>query len=115
MRNEELASIFAQSLTSQLKAALRQVKGPLTAAMEEEAPARRGGRKWGFKPEALAAKRAEFGISANDMAKLLQAGLASVNRLETGKASPRAAQLEWIHDVLGLGKRKALALVAEAQ
>lgn len=104
-----------KSLTSQLKTAQRQVKVPVKAAVEEEAPARKGGRKWVFKPEALAAKRAEFGISAKDMAKLLQAGLASVNRWETGKASPRAAQLERIREVLGLGKRKALALLAEAQ
>lgn len=104
-----------KTLTSQLKAAQRLVKTPAPQAEEEVPPARKGGRKWVFKPEALAAKRAEFGISAKDMAKLLQAGLASVNRWETGKAHPRAAQLERIYEVLGLGKRKALALLAEAQ
>lgn len=104
-----------KSLTSQLKAAQRQVKAPAKAAVEEEAPARKGGRKWVFKPEALAAKRAEFGLSAKEMGKLLQAGHLSVYRWEAGKAHPRAAQLERIHEVLGLGKRKALALLAEAQ
>lgn len=39
----------------------------------------------------------------------------AINRWETGKAYPRAAQLLRIHEVLNLGKRKALALLAEAQ
>lgn len=104
-----------KTLTSQLNAAQRSVKATAPQAEEEAPPARKGGRKWVFKPEALAAKRAEFGISAKDMAKLLQAGLASVNRWETGKAHPRAAQLERIHEVLGLGKRTALAQLTEAQ
>lgn len=104
-----------KSLTSQLKAAQRQVKTPAKAEVEEEAPTRKSGRKWVFKPEALAAKRTELGISQKDMATLLQASSLSVYKWESGKANPRAAQLERIHEVLGLGKRKALALLAEAQ
>lgn len=104
-----------KALTSQLKAAQRQVKAPAKAAVEEEPPARKSGRKWVFKPEALAAKRAELGLTAKEMGKLLQAGHLSVYRWETGKAYPRAAQLMRIHEVLNLGKRKALALLAEAQ
>lgn len=104
-----------KALTSQLKATQKSVKVPAQAALAEETPARKGGRKWVFKPEALSAKRAEFGLSAKEMGKLLQAGHLSVYRWETGKASPRAAQLERIHNVLSLGKRKALVLLAEAQ
>jgi len=104
-----------KALTSQLKAAQRQVKAPVKAAVEEEVPARKGGRKWVFKPEALAAKRAELRLTAKEMGKLLQAGHLSVYRWETGKAYPRAAQLERIREVFNLGKRKALALLAEAQ
>jgi DNA-binding transcriptional regulator YiaG len=103
-----------KTLTSQLKAAQRQAKTPVKAAVEEAAPARKGGRKWVFKPEALAAKRAELGLTAKEMGKLLQAGHLSVYRWETGKAYPRAAQLERIHEALHLGKRKALALLDEA-
>ena len=103
-----------KSLTSQLKAAQRQVKAPANASEVDAPPARKGGRKWVFKPEALAAKRAELGLTAKEMGKLLQAGHLSVYRWETGKAYPRAAQLERIHAALGLGKRKALALLAEA-
>ena len=104
-----------KALTSQLKAAQRQFKTPVKAAVEEEVPVRKSGRKWVFKPEVLAAKRAELGLTAKEMAKLLQAGHLSVYRWETGKAYPRAAQLLRIHEVLNLGKRKALALLAEAQ
>jgi DNA-binding transcriptional regulator YiaG len=104
-----------KSLTSLLKAAQRVVKETAAPADDEPAPARKGGRKWVFKPEALAAKRAELGISTKEMITLLQASPASLNRWETGKSSPRAAQLERIRLVLGLGKRKALALLAEGE
>ncbi len=102
-------------LTSQLKTAQRVVKVPAKEAVEDEAPVRKGGRKWVFKPEALAAKRTELGISQKEMASLLQASSLSVYKWESGKANPRAAQLERIHEVLSLGKRKALALLAQAQ
>lgn len=104
-----------KALTSQLKAAQRQVKAPVKAAVKDEEPMRKSGRKWVFKPETLATKRAGLGLTAKEMGKLLQAGHLSVYRWETGKAYPRAAQLERIHEVLNLGKRKALALLAEAQ
>lgn len=97
-----------KSLTSQLKAAQRVVKASAAPAEAEPAPARKGGRKWAFKPEALAAKRDELGISAKEMITLRQASPASLNRWETGKSSPRGAQLARIQLVLGLGKRKAL-------
>ncbi|MFN9471190.1 helix-turn-helix domain-containing protein [Acidovorax sp.] len=102
-----------KTLTTQLKAAQRVVKATAVPVEPEPAPARKGGRRWVFKPESLAAKRAELGISAKEMMTLLQASPASLNRWETGKSSPRAAQLERIHLVLGLGKRKALAMLAE--
>jgi uncharacterized coiled-coil protein SlyX len=104
-----------KTLTSQLKAAQRHVKAPTPPAAEEAPAERKGGRKWVFKPVALAAKRVELGISAKEMMTLLQASPASLNRWETGKSSPRAAQLERIHFVLGLGKRKALAILAEGK
>jgi len=116
-QRSEIAALKREvkALTSQLKAAQRVVKA--TAAPVEEAPAqaRKGGRKWVFKPEALAAKRAELGISAKEMITLLQASPASLNRWETGKSTPRAAQAARIQLVLGLGKRKALALLAEGE
>lgn len=104
-----------KALTSQLKAAQRAAKATAAPVKDEPAPARKGGRKWVFKPEALTAKRAELGITAKDMAKLLEASPLSLSKWESGKANPRAAQLERIRNVLGLGKRMALAILAEAQ
>lgn len=104
-----------KTLTSQLKAAQRVVKATAAPVEDEPAPARKGGRKWVFKPEALTTKRAELGLTAKDMAKLLQASPLSLSKWVNGKANPRAAQLERIRAVLGLGKRKALALLAEGE
>lgn len=101
-----------KALTSQLKAAQRLTKASATPIEEEAAPARKSGRTWVFKPEALASKRAELGLTAKDMARLLQASPLSLSKWESGKANPRAAQLERIQIVLSLGKRKALALLA---
>lgn len=103
-----------KTLASQLKIAERLNKASAAPVMEKSAPARKGGRKWVFKPEALTAKRVELGLTAKDMARLLQASPLSLSKWESGKTNPRAAQLERIHAVLGLGKRKALALLAEA-
>lgn len=102
-------------LASQLKASQRVTKTPEKVSVPDEAPKRKGGRKWIFKPEALVAKRVEFGISQKEMAKLLQASSLSTYKWETGKVNPRAAQLERIREVLQMGKRKALAALAEAQ
>ena len=113
----EIASLKREvkTLTSQLKAVQRLVKSTAPPAIEEAPQERNGGRKWVFKPEALTAKRAELGITAKDMAKLLEASPLSLSKWESGKANPRAAQLERIRNVLSLGKRKAIALLAEAQ
>ncbi len=107
-----------KNLTSQLKAVQRLNKASAASAApvaNEPALPRKGGRKWVFKPDALTAKRAELCLTAKDMARLLQASPLSLAKWETGKANPRAAQLERIHAVLGLGKRKALALLAKDQ
>lgn len=62
--------------------------------------------------EALAAKRESLGITQKEMATLLDSSALSVWKWETGKATPRAAQLERIRAVLNLGKREALAKLA---
>lgn len=105
-----------KTLTSQLKAAQRLTKATAApaATAEEALPSRKGGRKWVFKPEALTAKRGELGITAKDMARLLQASPLSLSKWEAGKANPRAAQLIRIREVLSLGKRNALAKLSKA-
>lgn len=104
-----------KALTSQFKATQRTAKAPAKTSAPEQAPARKGGRKWVLKSDVLIAKRAEFGLSQKEMARLLQASALSVYKWETGKVNPRAAQLERIREVLHMGKRKALAALAQAQ
>ena len=89
------------------KAAARQAAP--NQAQDAEAPARRRGRRFQFKAQALAAKREQLGLSQQAMAALLEASALSVARWESGKVVPRAAQLERIQAVLKMGKREVLA------
>ena len=113
-QRSELAALKrdVKNLVSQLRAlhraAARKADPGRVPTRNAEAPARRG-RRFQFKAQVLAAKREHLGISQQAMASLLQASPLSVARWESGKAVPRAAQLERIRLVLGLGKREALA------
>lgn len=84
---------------------------PLEAQAASKAKA--GGLQFTFKPEVLAAKRESLGITQKDMATLLDASSLSVWKWETGKVTPRTAQMDRIRTVLKLGKREALAKLAE--
>lgn len=102
-----------KALTSQLKAVLKAVArqdgaGKASAPEDTDASARRG-RRFKFDAQALAAKREQLGISQQAMAALLEASMLSVSRWESGKVTPRAAQLERIQAVLKIGKREARA------
>lgn len=89
------------------KAMARQAVSGKVPVEEAEASVRRG-RRFQFKAEALALKREQLGLSQQAMAALLEASTLSVARWESGKATPRAAQLERIQVVLKMGKREAL-------
>lgn len=102
-----------KALTSQLKVVLKAVArqdgvGKAAAPNDTDAPARRG-RRFTFDAQALAAKREQLGISQQAMAALLEASTLSVSRWESGKVTPRTAQLERIQAVLKIGKREAKA------
>lgn len=90
------------------KAAARQADIRKAAAQDTDAPVRRK-RRFQFDAQALAAKREQLGISQQAMASLLEASTLSVYKWESGKVTPRAAQLERIQVVLKMGKREALA------
>lgn len=114
-QRSEIAALkrAVKALTSQLKAVLKAVAlqdgaGKATAPESTDAPVRRGGR-FKFDAQALAAKREHLGISQEAMATLLGASTLSVSRWESGKVTPRAAQLERIRAVLKIGKREAKA------
>lgn len=102
-----------KALTSQMKAVLRAVArqdgaGKVAAPEDTDAPARRT-RSFKFDAQVLAAKREQLGISQQAMAALLEASTLSVSRWESGKVTPRAAQLERIQAMLKIGKREAKA------
>lgn len=102
-----------KALTSQLKTTQRQVKVadvPNAETGANEASPKKA-RHIQFNAQALAEKRAAFGITQKEMAQLLGASSLSVYKWESGQVHPRAAQLERIAEVLKLGKRKALALL----
>ena len=78
---------------------------------EEVAVKSRPGRKRTFNAEAFAAKRASFGITQGEMAKLVGASSLSVYKWESGQVCPRAAQLERIFAAMQMGKREARAVL----
>ena len=100
---------------SEIAALKREVKaiGQLPAAAPAaEAPS---GRQLRFSAEGFAAQRARLGLSQVQMAQLLGASALSVYKWESGKAHPRAAQLERIASIRQLGKREALARLTAGQ
>lgn len=101
----------ASQLKGLVKVASRQAetaKAAAPSAGTADAPVRRK-RGFQFQAEMLAEKREQLGISQQAMAGLLEASALSVARWESGKAMPRAAQLERIQVVLKMGKRAARA------
>jgi len=98
---------LASQLKALRKAAAREEGAGQVPTQGAEAPVQRK-RQFQFKAEALRAKREQLGISQQAMAALLEASTLSVARWESGKAKPRAAQLERIQAVLKMGKREAL-------
>ena len=108
-----------KSLRALLKANEKAVKAvkptaptpaPKAATTERKKP----GRKVSFSAEALAAQRAQLGLTQAQMAQLLEASALSVYKWESGKVQPRAAQLERILALRKLGKREAAARLAQA-
>lgn len=108
----EIASLKRElkTLRSQLKANTKVVKAVMPVKAEEPV----AGRKIRFSAESFAAQRAKLGISQAQMAQLLGVSGLSVYKWESGKVQPRAAQLERIASIRGLGKREAAARLAQA-
>lgn len=103
-----------KSLTSLVKTAQREVKSVDVPMAPAEAKTVRKPRQTGFEAEALLEKRTSLGLTQKDMATLLGASSLSVYKWESGQVQPRAAQMERIAVVLTMGKRKALATLAQA-
>ena len=67
-----------------------------------------------FSPARLASHRAKLGLSAAHYGNLVGVSGQTIYHWEQGKARPRAAQLEALATVRGIGKREAETRLAEA-
>ena len=103
-----------KALTSLVKTARRQVKSVDVPRALAEAKTVVKPRQSGFAAQALLDKRTSLGLTQKDMATLVGSSSLSVSRWESGQVQPRAAQLERISVVLAMGKRKVLAVLAQA-
>jgi DNA-binding transcriptional regulator YiaG len=68
-----------------------------------------------FPASGLASHRNRLGLSAADFGKLLGVSGQSVYKSETGEVKPHRAQLEAIAAVRKMGRREALAVLAQAE
>lgn len=100
-----------KTLRAQLKANTKVVKAAMPAPAAKEPLT---GRRIRFSAERFAAQRAKLGLSQAQMAQLLGVSGLSVYKWESGKVQPRAAQLERIASIRQLGKRDAVARLAQA-
>lgn len=101
-----------KSLESQVKA-LNRTAPRVEAARKDPAtpPGGKPGRKVIFGAAEFLALRQQLGFTQAQMAKLVGASALSIYKWESGKVTPRAAQLEKILSVRKIGKREALARV----
>lgn len=99
----------------ELERQLKRASKGTAAAVKSTPPEEEGGTHRRFSPTRLAAQRSKLGLSAADFAALLGVSGQSVYKWEHGEARPRAAQLEAIAALRGIGKREAAARLAQLQ
>lgn len=95
-----------------LKKASKAQRRPAASSESSEAG---DGARLRFRASGLASHRNRLGLSAGDFGKLSGVSGQSVYKWETGEVKPRRAQLEAIASVRKIGRREALARLAQAQ
>jgi DNA-binding transcriptional regulator YiaG len=108
------------SLRRELEALQREVKrvaraGVMTAQAGSESRDSAEGLALRFRASGLASHRKRLGLSAADFGRLLGVSAQSVYKWESGEVRPRRSQLETIAAVRKMGRRKALAKLAEME
>jgi DNA-binding transcriptional regulator YiaG len=106
------------SLRREVEALERAVKklskGARTASLATDESSTSGDeRALRFRASGLASHRKRLGLSAADFGRLLGVSGQSVYKWETGEVRPRRSQLEAIAGVRKLGRREALARLAD--
>jgi DNA-binding transcriptional regulator YiaG len=94
-------------LERQVKSGSKQRRSSSTQDTSEERPSLR------FRPDGLRKHRERLGLSAADAGKIMGVSALSVYKWESGKTRPRAAQLQKIADLRGLGKRETQRRLSE--
>lgn len=98
---------------SALEKELRRVtKGATRLSSPASSEADESSTKRRFSPTRLAAHRSKLGLSAASYGQLVGVSGQTVYHWEQGKARPRAAQLEGLAAVRGLGAREIAARLA---
>lgn len=107
------------SLRRQIESLERAVKKASKAQRAGAAPSEPNGSGVGdgaslrFRASGLASHRSRLGLSAADFGKLIGVSGQSVYKWEAGEVKPRRAQLEAIAAVRKMGRREALARLAQ--
>lgn len=96
-----------QALERQVKATAKVARTGAGARTDES----ESERKFRFRAGGFANLRRRLGISAETMGELLGVTGQSVYKWESGKARPRARQLEAIASLRGIGKKEAYARI----
>ena len=86
-------------------------RGAAAASQGEDEP----GERLRFSAKGLASRRKKLGLSAEAFGALVGVTGQSIYKWETGKATPRAAQLKAIAATRSLGKREATARLTALQ
>ncbi|EMR0646398.1 MULTISPECIES: helix-turn-helix domain-containing protein [Pseudomonadota] len=115
-----------KDLAGQVRSLAKALQKSLTAAERQQprrqspdssagtpAAANRRGRAFVFSHEALVAKRQAFHMTQKEMAQLLGVSSLSVYKWETGRVTPREAQLVRVREVLQMGVREARRQIPE--
>jgi DNA-binding XRE family transcriptional regulator len=97
------------ALKKQISDLEREVKKLRRAAAGSAMPLPEEGVKIRFVAKGLKSLRSRLGLSAEDMGRLIGASSQSVYNWESKKATPRAAQVEAIAQLRGIGKKEARA------
>lgn len=110
--------VNARSEIATLKKKTRALEQELKAAQRVGKKAPHDGsatstQRFKFRASTMKTHRAKLGLSAKDYGQLLGASMLSVYKWEDGKAAPRSKNLPRISEVLRMGKRQALRLLAE--
>jgi DNA-binding transcriptional regulator YiaG len=112
MALKKAASQYRSSIAAlkrQVQALERRLRhGGRPAAAQEEAEQDDGVRRR-FRAGGLASHRRKLGLSAEDYGALVGVSGQSIYKWEQGEVRPRAAQLEGLARVRGIGKREAIA------